>query len=113
MGMEKWKRRLVSGGTITSGAITSSGAVTGTSFVFGSSTISESGAGTVVVTAASRVDLSRGTAQLLINNGTAALGTADFAALNGAIALRTVSGTPAIGFRVNGTVYYALRDGNL
>ncbi len=59
------------------------------------------------------LDLSRGTAQLVVNNANAALATAQFSARNGAIVARTVSGTPAIGVRLNGTVYYFLRDGTV
>jgi len=56
--------------------------------------------------AGDRVDLSGGTAQLLISQANTTLGTADLDAANGAIVLRRqASGSPCLAFRLNGTVY--------
>lgn len=50
---------------------------------------------------------------VVLNNATTALATANLNAKNGGLVIRTVSGTPALGFRLNGTVYYVLNGGTV
>lgn len=87
-------------------------AVSGSLTIGGDAVLTRTAAGTITLTGAmlaGSIDASGG--KLLAPNGTAAGGTTSIS--NGDIRLATQGGTPAIFSKLNGTVFYFLKDGNL
>lgn len=109
MGVKKIRGALSVAGAITDRAGVFK-ATSGTFDIGADVRLTRSAADTLALASGDILDLS-GAAGLRVPNGTAALGTA-LTVGNGGIRIATVNGTPALGFQHNGTVFYALKDGN-